>query len=146
MEKYEIRPFGDYKEVWCVDFEFGAAPGDLPTPRCLVAYEWHSGRTHRIWEYELYRLDQPPYATTSDCLFVAFYASAELGCHLALGWDLPTRVLDLYVEFRKCTNGLCTPYGRSLLGALSYYGLDGINVMEKENMRHLALRGGGLDI
>jgi len=140
--KYEMKPFGDFKEVWCVDFEFGAEPGERPEPRCLVAYEWRSRQTHRVWEDELYRLGQPPYSTTSDCLFVAFYASAELGCHLTLGWALPTRVLDLYVEFRNCTNGLCTPCGRGLLGALSYYGLDGIHVMEKADMRHLALRGG----
>ena len=31
------------------------------------------------------------------------YASAELGCHLALGWPLPDNVLDLYVEFRNLT-------------------------------------------
>ena len=79
--KYEMKPFGDFKEVWCVDFEFGAEPGERPEPRCLVAYEWRSRQTHRVWEDELYRLGQPPYSTTSDCLFVAFYASAELGCH-----------------------------------------------------------------
>jgi len=140
--KYEAKRFGDFREVWCVDFEFGSAPGGLPIPRCLVAYEWHSRQTHRVWEDELYRLGQPPYSMTSDCLFVAFYASAEFGCHLALGWPLPNRVLDLYVEFRNFTNGLPTFCGRGLLGALSYYGLDGIDALEKKEMVELALRGG----
>ena len=35
-----------------------------------------------------------------------------------------------------------TPAGNSLLGALSYFGLDGIGASEKEDMRALILRGG----
>ena len=50
--------------------------------------------------------------------------SAELGAFLALGWPLPEAVLDLYVEFRAETNGLPTPSGSGLLGALAYHGLD----------------------
>ena len=52
-------------------------------------------------------------------LFVAYYAPAELSCFLALGWPLPARILDLYIEFRAETNGLALPIGRGLLGALS---------------------------
>ena len=37
---------------------------------------------------------------------VAYYASAEIGCHLALGWPVPQRVLDLFTEFRNHTNGV----------------------------------------
>jgi hypothetical protein len=51
-------------------------------------------------------------------------------------------VLDLYVEFRNRTNGLSTPSDSSLLGALSYFGLDGIGALEKSEMRELILRGG----
>src|SRR5262249_23631883 len=77
----------------------------------------------------------PPYPTAPDSLFVAYYASAEVGCHLALGWPVPERVLDLYAEFRCLTSGLETPNGKGLLGALSYYGLDGLAAAEKEEMR-----------
>ena len=65
-----------------------------------------------------------------------------MGCHLALGWPLPTHVLDLYAEFRNLTNGRSTPCGSSLLGALSYFGLDVMDAVEKEDMRDLAMRGG----
>jgi len=51
-------------------------------------------------------------------------------------------VLDLFAEFRVLANGLPTPYGQSLLGALTYFGLDGLDAIEKEEMRQLALRGG----
>jgi DNA polymerase I len=88
-----------FKEVWLVDFEFGAPPGGKPEPVCLVARELKSGRKLRLWRDEFGAM--PPYPTGSAALFVAYYASAEIGCHLALGWPVPERVLDLYVEFRS---------------------------------------------
>jgi DNA polymerase I len=132
----------EFEEVWCADFEFTAAPGERPLPICLVAHEVGSGRTLRLWEDELRRLDRPPYSIGKRALFVAYYASAELGCHLALGWPMPVNVLDLFIEFRNQTNGQPTPCGAGLLGALTFYGLDGIDVAEKDDMRVLALRGG----
>jgi hypothetical protein len=73
---------------------------------------------------------------------VAFYASAEMGCHLQLGWELPVNLLDLYVEFRAMTNGYDLPHGRGLLGALLYYGLPAMDGIEKTELRLLAQRGG----
>jgi hypothetical protein len=55
---------------------------------------------------------------------------------------MPAKVLDLFVEFRNLTNGLPVPCGNGLLGALAYYGLDAIDVLEKTEMRDLAIRGG----
>ena len=55
---------------------------------------------------------------------------------------MPTRILDLYVEFRNATNGLSTPCGNGLLGALTYYGIDCMLTVEKDEMRELAMRGG----
>ena len=34
-----------YREVWAVDFEFMAPPGERPDPVCLVARELKSGKT-----------------------------------------------------------------------------------------------------
>jgi len=132
----------EFRAVWLVDFEFSAPPGERPEPICLVAREWSSGRTLRIWQDQLKKLKRPPYPSEDDCLFVAYYASAELGCHLALEWPLPVNVLDLFVEFRNMTNGKPTPCGAGLLGALAYFGLDGIGAAEKESMQSLAIRGG----
>ena len=64
---------------------------------------------------------------------------------LSLGWPLPERVVDLFVEFRNTTNGLPKPRGNGLLGALTYFGLDSIESAEKETMRALAMRGGSYD-
>lgn len=129
-----------FREVWVVDFEFQSAPGERPVPVCLVAFELRSGRKLRLWRDDFGAF--PPYSIKADSLFVAYYASAELGCHLSLGWPIPARILDLFVEFRCLTNGWETPAGNSLLGALTYYGLDNIGSAEKEEMRELVLRGG----
>jgi hypothetical protein len=129
-----------FREVWAADFEFVAAPGERPVPVCLVARELKSGRTVRLWHDQFGPL--PPYSIDPDCLFVAYYASAELGCHRALGWPLPARVLDLYVEFRSQTNGLPLIAGRGLVGALAAHGLDSIGADEKAEMRNLVMRGG----
>lgn len=135
-------PLRHYREVWLCDFEFRAPDGERPEPICMVAREWRSGRTIRVWADDLARMDRPPFPIGPDALLVAYYASAELGCFLTLGWPMPARMLDLFVEFRNTTNGLPIPCGNGLLGALAYFGLDGIDTANKESMRALAMRGG----
>jgi hypothetical protein len=107
-----------------------------------VALELQSLQKIRLWHNEIIQLARPPYNIAENALFVAYYASAEFGCHLVLGWDLPVYVLDLFAEFRNLTNGLNVPCGSGLLGALAYFGLSSIDVAEKDTMRQLALRGG----
>jgi DNA polymerase I len=130
----------DFREIWAVDFEFIADPGGRPIPVCLVARELRAGRLVRQCRSEFGA--EPPYPTDPSCLFVAYYASAELGCHLALGWPLPACILDLYAEFKLLTNGRPAPCGHGLLGALTAHGLDGMAAGEKAEMRDLVLRGG----
>jgi hypothetical protein len=129
-----------FREVVVVDFEFTTAAGERPGPVCLVAHELRSGRRFRIWQDQFG--PTPPYATGPDVLFVAYYASAELGCYRVLGWPMPERVLDLFTEFRCRTNMASkvdqaqrTPSGAGLLGALSYFGLDGAGAMAKKEMQ-----------
>lgn len=131
-----------FREVWLVDTEFCAPPGDRPTPVCLVARELRGGAEVWLWEDDLRRRASAPYPTDAGSLIVAYYASAELGVHLALGWPLPCRVLDLYAEFRSLSAGLRPPFGSSLLGALLHHGLDAMGAGEKETMRARILRGG----
>jgi hypothetical protein len=130
-----------FAEVWAVDFEFTAHPGARPEPLCMVARELRSCRLIRNW-LGAGAPAQPPFEVGPAALFVAYYASAELGCFLALGWPFPARILDLYVEFRCHTAGLTVPCGNGLLGALAYYGLDALDAVEKDAKRQLALRGG----
>jgi hypothetical protein len=132
---------GCFKTVWFVDTEY--IP-DVPfyRPVCLEAYEWRSGETIRVWEDQLG--DSPPYSVEEDSLFVAYNAEAEFGFHLALGWPLPTRVLDLYFEFRHRTSGLPgwpPRRSRKLLDAMSFFGLSGLDAIEKQETVKRILRG-----
>ena len=131
-----------YREVWLADFEFCQPPGERPEPICMVAREYRTGRILRVWADDLTAMSRPPFPIGDDALFVAYYASAELGCFLALDWLPPSRILDLFPEFRNLTNGLSVPCGNGLLGALAYFGLDGIESAAKDGMRDLAIRGG----
>lgn len=132
----------DYEQVWLCDFEFTPRPGDPPLPVCMVAQEYRAGQTLRLWEDELRSRREPPFSIGSDSLFVAYFVPAELSCFLALGWPLPRRILDLFVEFRNRTNGLSPPHGAGLLGAMAWHGLDALGGAEKKSLQELAIRGG----
>jgi DNA polymerase-1 len=131
-----------FEEVWCVDTEYSAKDGHRPEPICLVAHELRSGRQLQVWADELSRLRAAPFRTDSRSLFVAYAAAAEFSVFRVLGWPAPERVLDLFFEFRALTNGLLTPSGWGLLGALVHHGLPAMAGGEKEAMRELAIRGG----
>jgi DNA polymerase-1 len=135
-----MRLLERFHEVWVCDFEFVSKPGERPIPVCMVALEIRSGAKLRLWRDQFGR--RPPFGIGPDTLFVAYYASAELGCFLSLRWPTPVRILDLFVEFRNLTNGWPTVAGNSLLGALAHFGLDGIGTGEKQQMRECVLRGG----
>jgi hypothetical protein len=131
-----------FKQIWAVDFEFFGLPGDRPTPVCVVARELKSGQKLRLWQDKLNKMKQPPYATDKDALFIAYYASAEISCHLVLNWPVPLNILDLFTEFRNNTNGLKLPFGSGLIGALAWYGINGMSALQKDAMRDLVLTGG----
>jgi hypothetical protein len=132
-----------FREVWCCDFEFSAPDGERPAVRCMVAREYHTGRTIRLWLDGEPVPPRPPFAVGPDSLFVAYFASAELGCFLALGWPMPDRVLDLYVEFKRHVCGRDGEPGKpGLVYALDWFGLDSLDAEEKAEMRELAIRGG----
>lgn len=134
-----------YREVWVTDTEYIALDGNPPVPVCVVAKDLVSGRTVRLWQDEL---DEPFYQPGDDILVVAFMAAAELAVFRLLGWPTPTRIIDLYVEFLRLSNGPAAqnvyfrPYGTGLLGVLEFYGLPRIEHAEKAAMRDLILRGG----
>jgi DNA polymerase I len=142
-----------FREVWAVDFEFKPPSHERSAPWvvCMVAREINSGRLIRMWRDELIQLRRAPFDTGPDALMIAYFASAELGCFLELGWPLPVNVLDLYVEHRWDTNGRPLPAGlaeakgkrrnkrNSLLVALAMRGLAHIDASEKDAMRDLIL-------
>jgi DNA polymerase I len=142
-------------ELWCIDFEYRGSAGELPHVVCMVAREFGSGREIKMWRDELLTLRCAPF-DTDNSIVVAFYASAEIGCFLQLGWPLPGSVLDLFVEHKLSVNGLSRTQkerkksahtgkaqkgeGRdNLLSALAIRGLAHIDADDKEAMRELIL-------
>ncbi len=131
-----------FRQIWAVDFEFIARDGECPVPVCLVASELRSGARIRLWQDVLTALPEAPFDVDESAVFIAYYASAEIGCFLSLGWKPPSRVIDLFAEFRIKSNGRAKPRGNSLLGALTYHRLDGIAAEEKDRMREMIMSGG----
>ena len=122
------------------EFEFGGVAGNRPRPVCLVAKNLLTGQISRVWRGEFG--STPPFPVGPETLFVAYFASAEIGCFRALGWPTPARILDLFAEFRNHTNGSRPPFGNGLIGALGYFGCDTIGAHYKKEMVELVLKGG----
>jgi DNA polymerase-1 len=86
-----------YRTVVAVDFEFefgghdtfkaASQSGERPRPVCMVAKDLVGGQEWRLWRGEFDTV--PPFPIGPDVLFIAYYASAELGCFRALGWPNP---------------------------------------------------------
>ncbi len=130
-----------FKNIFVIDFEFIADSGETSKPVCIVAHEIISGETKKVWLEGKNPLTlKPPYPMDETDLFVAYFSSAEWGCHLALNWPLPIHVVDLYPEFRKITNGL-PGVSKSLLGACQQYGIAAIAESEKESTRQRIMQG-----
>jgi len=125
-----------FEEVWLHDFEFVPRPGERPDVVCLAARELRSLALRRD---ELG--PRPPYRTDSGVVFVSFVGNAEVACHLSLNWPVPKKIIDLSPAFRNIVNGRSVPEGKSLLGALRYYGLDTINPKQKDAMRKRIMQG-----
>jgi hypothetical protein len=128
-----------FDQINLVDFEFISKRGEHPDVVCLAWHELRSGQTTTLWRDQIGAA--PPYRTDARSLFVCFAATAEVCCHLALGWPVPAAILDLSPEFRRVANGRKVPAGKGLLGAQVYYGLDPISSKHKDAMRERILQG-----
>jgi hypothetical protein len=130
-------------QVWCCDTEYGQTPDGRPDIRCLVAKEMAGKHPPvRLWCDELRRFPAPPFDISDDSVFVAYNATAELGCFLELGWPMPRNIVDLWPEYCAITNGERGRKERTrLIDMMSYYHLDHIAAVEKADLQQLALRG-----
>jgi hypothetical protein len=114
-----------FEQIWFFDFEFSAPDGERPVVRCLVAMEYFSRQKTRIWLDGQQSAPVPPFRLDASVLLVGYFATADLNCFLALGWPLPARLVDLYVEFKRQICGRDgEPDKPSLVYALDWFGLD----------------------
>ena len=130
-----------FHSAWVCDFEFHQPKGEIPSPICMSAVELRTGEERNVW-FPGADVARCPLPLGRRHLFLAYYASAELGCFLALGWAFPRSVIDLYFEFRCSTNGLRVPAGSGLLGACTYHGINAMPASVKSVNQSLAIRGG----
>jgi hypothetical protein len=126
-----------FKELWAVDFEFFAPDGERPLPLCMVAQNVKTEEIVRLWLRE--SGNAPPAFLTEENLYIAYYASAEIGCHFALGWQVPINLCDLFAEHRVLTNGLGVRNG--LLDACLYWGAGEGSSAYKKDMRDRIMAG-----
>ena len=58
----------EFDTVWLVDFEYRQPYGERPAPHCLVAREYRTGRTLRVWADGFG--DNPPFDIGETSVFV----------------------------------------------------------------------------
>jgi len=133
-----MKSWRDFKVFIVVDYEFQGGDGDPQKPICYVAKNAITGSTFKHWITGNEK--KPIYPTDKNTLLITYFASAELGCHLALNFKNPLYILDLYSEFRCLTNGSHVPSGYSLLGACDYFGIKHSDVTYKKSMRNRILQ------
>jgi DNA polymerase I len=124
-----------FAEIWAEDFEWVPKPGERHDVVCYGARELRSGRTLRLWRDQLGPTS--PNRTDDQALFLSFVFNAEGVSRLSLGWELPSKVIDLSPLFRCVVNGRLVPQGKGLLGALAYYNIPSVDVIYKDAIRKL---------
>lgn len=134
-----MKTWDSFPNIWIVDYEFYGGGGNPQIPICYVAKNFKTKEVIKHWITETET--EPEYSTDEKTLFVAYFASAEMGCHQTLNFKLPLYIVDLFAEFRCLTNGAKIPSGNSLIGACNYYGLSSSDATYKDTMRDRILQG-----
>ena len=125
-----------FRQIYAIDTEFHCLDGFNPDPHCIVAYEIRSRRYIRLWKDNF--AASCPYDLGPESLIIAFAASAELRCHLSLGWPLPANLIDLFAEARLRFNFPGPERGRSsLLETLDRFEIPHIDPEEKKRLQKL---------
>jgi len=137
-----MKNLSDWNEIWVIDFEYQSVDGELPKPHCMVGREMHSGRLIRLDADSLCATNTPPFPTDQNSLVVGYYLPAEFSCFLQLDWKSPRHCLDLCTEYRRLRSGIPDGKKRSLVAALTHFGLVDQIPAEKDEWRQLAIRGG----
>ena len=83
-----------------------------------------------------------------NALFVCYNAVAEWKTFLALGWEVPSNTVDLYVEYLNTVNGVwrgntsVRELGTGLVDAMREHGLDPMDAAEKDAERQYIIANG----
>ena len=137
------------RRAWALDFEFVPRRGDShAVVTCMAAHCVVTDEKRSLW---LERVQPPPSCPfAGDELFIAHSVTAEVSCFIALGWPLPTRIIDTMVETARLWNGKMVhqPGDKelilepSLLSSLAYFNIPCRGTAEKDAAIDIILRGG----
>ncbi len=120
-----------FTSIWIVLFLAEDRIGETMAPLFLVVADGQQPEpVVEVGHTELFNRRTPPYPTGPTALLVTFDARILLGCHKALGWPAPDRIIDLLVEFRVVSNGRKLPIGPGLRGAFVWFGLPTLPALE----------------
>ena len=141
----ELQALG-VADVVSIDAEYIAQRGWHVTPVCFCAKSLITKKTWRLWCYGKRQRKRCPFPKDARILFLSYSALAEWGFYLAMGWELPLTIIDLFAEMCLRENGRKDRHGSkfrpSLLYAMRHYGLDAITAAEKQTMRQRIIAGG----
>jgi hypothetical protein len=137
-----MDPLDRFREIWFIDSEFTARPGELYDVVCVCGKELRTAREFTSWRPE--KGSKPPFSTGSDVLAVAFTQAEAETCR-ALGWGV-SNWLDLRVEHIAQTTVAAKreerrKAPRSLIDVLRFHGISDLNAAEKDELRKLIIAG-----
>lgn len=105
--------FNGFASIWYIVVEVELQPGERLEPTAIAAMDLAAACVVQIGVPKLRGIRRPPYPTGPQALIVTIDAQLLASCHLALGWHMPERLVDLMVEYRNAR-----PPGRALVGGL----------------------------
>lgn len=117
-----MLPLSDFTAIWLVTVATIRRVGERAEPIALVGQDAKSGDLVEARTPHLQTIRRPPYPTGPDTLVITTDANTLFGLHLALGWPMPERLIDLLLEHRNAINGCSDVHVGGLVGALLFYG------------------------
>lgn len=87
-----------FASIWCIVVAADTRPGECPQPIAIAAMDLSSTAVVQVGIPKLRGVRRPPYPTGPYTLIVTIDAQLLAGCHIALGWRMPERIVDLMVE------------------------------------------------
>jgi hypothetical protein len=135
---------GNFGTIVICDFEYEAAPGELPDVLCMVSHVLDENlrhvRTVRLWRGEFGTA--PPFDIGPETLFVAYSAWAEMTCFKVVGWQFPVHIFDQHTAYLAASN-ILLPHDpdelrrkprKRLPDACRAYGIEGWERIDKDTI------------
>ena len=137
----KLRPLFDH--IIVCDFEFQPGDGERQIPNAMCFRDLFTGREGRYRKDELEKMSAAPFPVGDRSLFVCHAATAEIGCFLPLGWEIPEHIYDTYIEEKNIRMGLdVAGLGFGLVDTMRAYCLETRDKATKQKFQTMGATGG----